>query len=623
MSEIQKLIELATHELENMNSSASMVGNRPHFPMLVMSNNMSDEALHDRLYRKMRRIWPQTVSKLIFASYKIDGSSYKMTDNEGNNLSEDEVKVKLDEIKMIRDTFAEMRSLNIYNIIDTSIIDTLDDFKKLYDAGNYFKDLVVGSCKSMAIVLLDDSTVKHNVANEIRLYLADNGEAYDGVIVVANRTYGDSIYEMKDLYKIAANVIILSNNDSFSQNDDSDYTSRQACFYNNHMNTVSYSLFERPNKDISIQLVDTFLRNAEKCIADSDMNFDTQSWRKKLGITDKIDVCEEFIKSIPYSFDISALEYIPFKNGDEALNIRLNDITYGQFKGYTYGNVLEQFIDNYYNEVLLKSIDMNACFVKFEQVIKANISAWNMVELKDDVIENIFSGLRIGSISETLNLSTYIKDLMFNSIRENVIYPNCKKIIKKLQREANETISSFYRLKNEFIECKPIDGFEKIGTMYQLLAESYLKTERGETDINRLISAGNTEKDFADILLEMVKNTIANNKSKFMMPFINEWAERLGLAGDVIYNQIHKTLDKDIKDKIHLFGLFPIENTMQVYILHTSDAKGDNKTELFNHLNSAYKDVPGVQFFNTGFDDSLEVMKFYDCSGDKLKVMGV
>lgn len=107
--------------------------------------------------------------------------------------------------------------LNIYNIIDTSIIDTLDDFKKLYDAGNYFKDLVVGSCKSMAIVLLDDSTVKHNVANEIRLYLADNGEAYDGVIVVANRTYGDSIYEMKDLYKIAANVIILSNNDSFSQ----------------------------------------------------------------------------------------------------------------------------------------------------------------------------------------------------------------------------------------------------------------------------------------------------------------------------------------------------------------------------------------------------------------------
>ncbi len=623
MNEIQNLIELTTHELENINTVAAAVGNRPNYPMLIMSNNLLDEEMYNTMYRKIKRNWPQTASKLLFASYKQNGSSYILQEKTGNALSEDEVKIKLDEIKMTQNTFADMKVLNIYNIIDTSVLNSLEEFEAMYLSCGYFQNMVIGSKKSLAIVLLDDSTVKHELANKIRCYVADHDKAYDGVVVVSNRTFGDVIYPMHDLYKITANVIILSNNNAISAHDDADYSARVSCLYNNHMNTVSYSLFERPNKDIAIQLIDTFLREAEKCVENTRVNSDIQSWKKRLGISNKIDICEEFLKGIDYQFELEALEHIPFKNGDDILKLNLQEIAYGQFKAYTYPNVLEQFINNYYNEILLKSIDINSCFARYEKSLKANIDAWSIDELDDMIVDNIFAGLKIGGISESLKLSTYIRELMYNSIRENVIYPKCKEIIKKVKREAEATRSAFYKFRNEFIENKPIDEFAKIGTMYQTFAELYLKMEQGNSDIKELLASGNIEKDFSDILLKMVKNTIANNKSSFMMPFIDEWAQRLGLAGDVIYKKIHQMLDENVKDKIHLAGLYPIENKMQVYILHTSDTHGQSKTELYNHLSSAYQDVPGVQFFNTGFDDSLEVMKFYDCSGDKIKVMGV
>ena len=111
MSEVQNLIKLATQELENMNNSTSMVGNRPHYPMFIMSNNMANEEMHGFLYHKMRRIWPQTVSKLIFSSYSVDGSGYRLTDNDGNILSEDGIKIKIDEINNLGVVKIRLRSM--------------------------------------------------------------------------------------------------------------------------------------------------------------------------------------------------------------------------------------------------------------------------------------------------------------------------------------------------------------------------------------------------------------------------------------------------------------------------------------------------------------------------------
>ncbi len=100
-------------------------------------------------------------------------------------------------------------------------------------------------------MLLDDSSVNRKTASSIKLFLADHSNEYDGTVVIATRTQNSEIFQISDLYRIAADILILSNNDAVSGLDDGDYTARVSCFYNHHVNTVSYSLLERPNDMIS------------------------------------------------------------------------------------------------------------------------------------------------------------------------------------------------------------------------------------------------------------------------------------------------------------------------------------------------------------------------------------
>ena len=276
MSAITELINNATQELENTNRDIDTVGNRPHFPMFVASNNMTVDDMRKILMRKMERIWPQTISKVVFSAYSNElgsGVTFKDIDNECE-LEDVQLQLHLDEIKMTRDTFAEMKLWCIYNIIDTSVISSMDDFKKCFSAIQKMKDAIIDTSRSMLILLLDDSSQKRNLAKEIKSFLADGIPGYDGCFILSNRTQDSVMYKMDDLYKIAANVMILSNNDAVGTYDDSDYNARTSCLYNGNVNTVSYSLLERPNKKIALQLLDTFLCNAKKRIKTEQNNID-------------------------------------------------------------------------------------------------------------------------------------------------------------------------------------------------------------------------------------------------------------------------------------------------------------------------------------------------------------
>ena len=57
MKNMNALIDRTTKELEHMTNLSKMVGNRPHFPMFILQNNM-DEECYNRLYYKVSKIWP-------------------------------------------------------------------------------------------------------------------------------------------------------------------------------------------------------------------------------------------------------------------------------------------------------------------------------------------------------------------------------------------------------------------------------------------------------------------------------------------------------------------------------------------------------------------------------------
>ena len=171
-------------------------------------------------------------------------------------------------------------------------------------------------------------------------------------------------------------------------------------------------------------------------------------------------------------------------------------------------------------------------------------------------------------------------------------------------------------LKREF----PVDGFDSMGDLYSNMVLSYLKTDKGAAMLRQFLRPGVRYDEMLLMLLEMVRQVAAENRDHFALPFGAVWAMLLKLAGDSVYREILNALDSDIRNQIHLYGNYPIEERMQVYLFHTADAKGENTTELYSYVSQAYQGIPNVQFYNTGFDDAIETVWVFDCSGDKLLV---
>ena len=621
MDAIINLVDQATHELEKINNMADMVGNRPHFPMFIASN-LSSAPIYAQLHRKMELAWPQSASKLVFSAYTTDKKEtvqLKST-SDNANIGEEQMQALLDEIKFSRETFESMSLWCIYNIIDTSSISTIDEFKNLFNSIDYLKRIVVDSSRTLLIVVLDDSAAKREIAKEIKAYLSAGIGDYDGAFIISNRTQNNELHRTEEVYRIVTNVMILSNNDAVAIYDNDAYTTRVACFYNKRINTVSYSLLERPNRKIAIQLIDTIIqytKNKSKTFSES---LDQHEWRKRLGIGNRIDVCEEHLKKAQVNFDVQSLQYLPMKSGDGIDGLDINKTTFAQFKALTFEGVLEQFIENYYKTELLNDANITHCVDAFEQKLKDTIPSPTFASLRDDIVESIFAQLEEGSVSASLTLNSYIKEQMLSTIRKSIVYPKCQEVIKTLKLNSIRSTQEFSKVQADFMHSIPLSGFDDIGTIYKTITENYLNSPNGESDIAVLLTPGSTYNDILKFILQTVRNIINYNKSDFSLSFVEEWEKRLNLVGDTIYREIYSILDENSRSRIHLFGSFPIEEKLQVYMFHTTDAKGESNTELYNHLHQAYKDVFGTQFFNTGSDDSLEVIKVIDCTGDKLKL---
>ncbi len=73
------------------------------------------------------------MKNVMFSSYDCQDENVVINDLEtGGHLSADDIRKRLDNVKMSRDVFAEMRQLCLYNIIDTSVCKTAEEFIKSY-----------------------------------------------------------------------------------------------------------------------------------------------------------------------------------------------------------------------------------------------------------------------------------------------------------------------------------------------------------------------------------------------------------------------------------------------------------------------------------------------------------
>lgn len=618
MKEIKNLIYSSELELEKNSQGTNIVGNRPHYPMFVLFNDAFDDNSYNLIFSKLGRVWPQSLQHLVKYRYSLknDDIEYTRFENEGSETEESVLKA-IDNEQQEHNTFASMMQMLIYNVIDTSFLESLEDFVSHYNMIEHIKDLIGCKCKTMLVLLLNDSLPKRKTANEIKEYLSKTNK-YDSTIIISTRTRSNEVFAISDLYRIISNIIVLSNNDAVSSIDDEDYRSRFALIYNNSAYTLSYVLCEKPNQRIAIQINDIIIDHVLEYLKKTQIN-ELSSWNKKLGIDNgKSKICEDFIVSLKISIDSNALRHIPLR--DAAINKKdLFGSTYRKFCEYSYEDAIIHFSEDYCKNFVMSNIDLRSCVDEFERLVRKSISPAELVELDDATLDRIFSLINTGSLNEELSLTEYIRRQIEIHIRRDHVLPRFKAVIKRLRGNSKEIISIVEDLQARYKKFIPLNN-DDLGTAYRVLTENYFMGQAGNDSLMAICNPANRLEDiFCELQLCFVK-IVQANQSVFSLPFIEEWERRLDLTGDRIYREISLTLTKRTDDLVRLYGNLPLDKRLTVYMLHTVDAQGKNPTQLFEHLKETFKGDRLVQYFNTGYDDALEAVSLIPCNGSNLLI---
>lgn len=612
---IEGLIKKSKLELEKTGQITNTAGNCPHYPVLALFDSEISRRDFESIFENLRRIWPRALKHIASYKYSVSENGVEYISFKDNAVVRNEEFLEsLDNTKKAREVFASMQQWNVYNIIDTTRFETAEDFADYYYAYKAFNETIIDSHKNMLIVLLNDSSAKRDVARGIRAFLSDKSD-YEAVVIIANRDRNNQMYDMSELHRIVGNIIVLSNNDSVGA-DKFDYNNRIASLYDRTPHIVSYILLDKPIYKITLQLIESIFAESAK-VASETKNFDNAAWAKRFGfVQSKCEICENFIRRVEPNVDKNIFLHLPMKTLPEKLNVE--NMQYSQLKNFIFDDVFKGFVANYCENQLSQDFDTDEVFEAFREFVLSSFTYSELLNLGDDIIDIVVDNLGTGVISENSSINDYFKQCVQHHLRKNIFYPRFKKILKNLRKEAAETKRVFESMRNEFKTFIPLKMDDTLGTYYSKMVVSFCQTSAGEQAIKNILCAGNSEQDIAEKIFDFFQKIVEEHQKIFSMSFIEEWSQRLGQSGDMIYNKISNQLTMGADEAIRLCGNYALRTKLKVIMLHTGGGNGGTQTELYGHVKETFKDDNLVHYFNTGYDDAMEAISFIECKGADL-----
>ncbi|MGN0180182.1 MAG: hypothetical protein ACI4DY_12240 [Monoglobaceae bacterium] len=629
---IEELISASKERLQDTTSISGQIGNRPEYPMAVFFNKPFTNEKKERIFTRLSRIWVQSVRHLVAFKYNCknpDEPEYYSFSNNGSDgetengvssdkCTEDAVVDCLDNAMQKIDAFGSMDRWCAYNVIDTSEYSDLDEFVNDYQFIKYFQQKIIGNLASlsMCIVLLDDSLRKQEMCKQIREWLSNkDNNLYNSTIVASNHYLSGGYCYDEDLQRVVSCALVLSNNNNVSSIDDDDYRTRITTLYNGGTHTVSYQLFEKPNKSIAIVIIHTILDSLEKEI-NGDFTFNQDYWTKNLvssEITKTIDICEKFLKDIQP--DCGALEYLPLKN-IPADNQNVSDLKFSTFSGYLHKDVWDDFVNEYTGSLVTKK-QLDTFKDELEKMVYEKFPIPAIIRLTDNNINQIIDTLNVGRPNGDMGLNEYFKQSVYSGIRKR-LYNCLKKVLKEISESAKAVKDAIARAREDIARYEPA-GLKR-GDFQQFVnvSDIYLNSDDGIKEKKNICRHTNKKQEFYKAIYDCLVEIVKSSPKDFEISFIDEWAKRIDSAGDEVYRSVSGELTRNKLDRILLNGHFTIEEEMTVYMMHTFDQEGHNPTELYKRLKSTFKDDDKLQYFNTGNDDMLQALTFVSCNGTEL-----
>ena len=639
-TQIEQLLEDSEVELRKISQTVTNVGNRPHYPMFILwDDSFREEAFQENgdISARLKRVWPTAFRYLAQFVYRIsdEGKLHLFTLTDRQEADRNQVLETLSREQSRYEMFAEMGQWRLYNVVDTSRFSALEEFQSHYYALQDFQNILEDANRSMLILLLDDSRNRREISNEIREFLSKTSGFYDSTVIISNLTRNNSRYEMPRLYRIAAGILLLSNNDPFFEQNRVGFAQCASTFYTGGSLVVSYQSLERPTRDIALQIHSAILDEARNMTAPTASAWKWTGFLTTDSHMDRLNTpCEDTIRRWPMRIQREALEFLPLRSVPPKLPPEgLAGLPYNRLKQYTFRGVISYLAEKYggvclsdenEQESAQRRADEMAEKWKSDALRNRPLHAFRL--LTDEQIDAMTEELDAGTPREGESAKEYLEDCVRVQLRQKLLYPRLNQALRELRERAVRNMETLLSLQDAYRQMIPPQGFQHLGTSYELSARDFLRDSAGQEFLQRICDECDNEEEMLKQTLKCFQALVSRNQAQFSLSFADEWMKRLrfdeGRDGERnIYRAISNVLTSEEDNHFHLRGNYPLgAKRLRVFCLHTTDMNGENPTELYENLKTAFFSDPILQYLNTGYAGTLEAFTLLSCDGENLLV---
>ena len=573
---IEEMVESSELKLRNYNSSHINAGNRPCYPMFIIYNNPENSK---RIGVRLERFWPAAYTRLMQAHYTTDSALIDINENTNFNID-----ANVNAVKGTSGIFSKMVSLCIYNIVDTSIFSSPQDFLGCFDTVQKVKQSVENafSLRSILIVLLDQSSGHEKDSTEIRqllhtLLYNETRSDYDAVYILSNLHRDNTLVTPEEQCQAVADVLILSNND------DPRLVNRCNIMYEpGGVFTVSWQLRERPYADITFQLYDAIWKNLASSYNPAPYS-ESMRWESLLP-SDMLDIerkDDSFYDGLP-------LKSVPEPGANPPRQI--SKMSFNEYSKVGFPDMVEALAEE------LTGADYD---IVYDQ-LKKKVYETSPSDLKNLKFEDLSS-------SRLPNGDTPLPQYVVE-YSEAMARKKLEDTCRSYQRRASDT-SQLLRdaLHNLLRICA---GRNPLGSLYEKMVKSFF--DQYPKRVSEL--ALSQRQDNLIKNTHMIFDEILNiNNDIFSSSFAVEWSKRLDQVGAEIYLLLKNDLMNEVNNKILLGGSYVCaDQPMSVYMLDSENETGG----LYTSFKTAFNGMDSVSFLDTGDPDMLEAVTLIRLSGN-------
>lgn len=611
MENISELLAELTGVLESQ-VRTQMTNNWPATPTAILYSNEKAYEAQKEIMTTLQRVWrgrAEAVCQLVIRDGKY---CLPLENGQWESLTTEQVQEHLDEMFAHEHSFRTMNELLLVQIQNTAGYTSLEQFENGYLYVDNLKSLMgMSACKSMKIILLDESGRGRVLANQIRAYLRETMSSKEVVssatAILSNRLKNGIILmgqRIRENYALAGDLILLANNSSNNRQAFSPKYSRMFPISTPHFITASYTYASKPHRAICETLLNATLTWLEKRFGRGDL-LSVDLISKKLEITGgvmKLADCffQQYVnEKLPPQ---KTLEYLP--------RVGTNQGVIGGLPFKEYDRVTLGAFQKFYENSVLCEFGHEQLKWQFRDYFAARIrGTFSPREaarsLTAQTVEQVLMQLQTKAPSEMLTAAEYL-DAKSKQDFYKIIIPICEEVLLEIGASARAYIKQISDISEEFQHSFMLDIDTTVQEYYHELATEKLEGGLGEQLLEAFNRQDLPKAEMLDELGQLINRIFASH-TIFSLPLQEELTTRMGGNANQVQAIIQQELTDGLGDSIRLQTAIVPEIMFETILVNKCDANG-NEGLFYTYLSNSFNNA---ECLDTGNSNAVEFVQLY------------